>query len=70
MTEGRRILEFDALAHAVAGARDGDGRIWQGDDGRVVWFHPTVTLSVAVTHPLCRGGGFVGTWMGSIMHRL
>jgi hypothetical protein len=70
MIEGPRTLEFDALAHTVAWARDHDGRIWQGDDGRVVWFHSTVPLSVAVTHPLCRGGGFIGTWTESIAHRL
>jgi hypothetical protein len=68
--EGVRLIEFDTLEHAVVHARGHGGRIWQGDDdGRIVWFDLRITPSAILTHPLCRGRGFVGDWRESIERR-
>ena len=70
MIDGVRAIEFDTLDNAVKYARKHGGRIWQGDDdGHVVWFKPDITPSLILTHPLCRGRGFVGTWAESLERR-
>ena len=70
MLEGARVIEFDAFDNAVMYARERGGRIWQGyDDGRVVWFNPHMSMSLILTHVLCKGRGFVGSWRESIERR-
>lgn len=70
MTEGAGVIEFDTFDNAVMYARERGGRIWQGDDdGRVVSFNPRVSMSVILTHALCKGRGFVGSWRESIERR-
>ncbi|WP_437649269.1 hypothetical protein [Sorangium sp. So ce362] len=70
MIEGARVIEFDTFDNAVMYAREHGGRIWQGDDDeRVVWFSPRVNMAVILTHALCKGRGFVGSWRESIEYR-
>ncbi|WP_438033707.1 hypothetical protein [Sorangium sp. So ce204] len=60
------MIEFDTFDNTIMYACEYSGRLWGDGDGRVVWFNPRVSMSLILTHALCKGGGFIGSWRESV----